>query len=421
MRRLRYASVAAVMIILSVLIMFGAGSAAISSSAEAVATTQTLAVSSTTGWQETSLYLTAGQKFTVQYVSGCWTVDHRNFPCVGPEGYSSQEDAKIYQDCKFDGLNNYGILYGIVGQVANAAFPIGRGGTFTATAPGSHVVGAGNSGYLYLRINDTCLTDNSGSVTVRLGVLPAPTSTACPAAQVIGLHGMGEGPSPQKPRSYSSTIEHTLKALRSSAAHADVQTYDLPYPTTNWWTAAGIANDVQAGVKNLELRIAASISGCPQTPISLVGYSEGALVINNWMQAYNSQVGRIKALVLYGDPCSDNPYGTGSNGLTLSYRGLARIAIESPPILNLLLPSNACGPSEPFYPEPDINHSIPVRNFCIGKDPVCGQLFPETSAGKASQVSAVTQCLHQKSCPHYLYDGAETTAGGKWLAANSFN
>jgi hypothetical protein len=193
MRRLRYASAVAVMIILSVLITFGGASAAVSSSAEAAATTQTLAVSSTTGWQQTSLYLTAGQKFTVQYVSGCWTVDYRNFPCVGPQGYSSQEDAKIYQDCKFDGLNSYGVLYGIVGQVANGAFPIGKGGTFTATAPGSHVVGAGNSGYLYLRINDTCLTDNAGSVTMRLTVLPAPaqpvvvTKTALSADTVMGV------------------------------------------------------------------------------------------------------------------------------------------------------------------------------------------------------------------------------------------
>lgn len=179
MGRFRYISVVvAVMVILPILITSGTASAAPSSSAKAAATAQTFTVSSTTGWQQTSLYLTAGQKFKVQYVSGCWTVDYRNFPCVGPQGYSSQEDAKIYQDCKYDGNNNYGVLYGIVGQVANGAFPIGSGGTFTAVAPGTYEVGAGNSGYLYLRINDTCLTDNAGSVTMRLSILPPPPT--CP-------------------------------------------------------------------------------------------------------------------------------------------------------------------------------------------------------------------------------------------------
>src|ERR1700730_2648222 len=115
MGRVRYISVAvAVMVVLPLLITSGTASAAPSSPAKAAATAQTFTVSSTTGWQQTSLYLTAGQKFKVQYVSGCWTVDYRNFPCVGPQGYSSQEDAKIYQDCKYDGNNNYGVLYGIV-------------------------------------------------------------------------------------------------------------------------------------------------------------------------------------------------------------------------------------------------------------------------------------------------------------------
>lgn len=180
MGRFRHMSVVAVMVILSILITSGAASAAPSSSMKAAAAAQTFTVSSTTGWQQTGLYLTAGQQFKVEYVSGCWTVDSRNFPCVGPQGYSSQEDAKIYQDCKFDGNNNYGVLYGDVGAVANGAFAIGAGGSFTATAPGSHVVGAGSSGYLYLRINDSdaCLGDNAGSVTMRLSVLPPPPT--CP-------------------------------------------------------------------------------------------------------------------------------------------------------------------------------------------------------------------------------------------------
>lgn len=129
---------------------------------------ETVTVSSTTGWQPTNIYLTNGERFSVKYVSGSWTVDYRNFPYVGPGGYSNQEDAKIYQDCKYDGNVNYGVLFGIVGQAANAAFSIGEGGSFTAVAPSHYVVGGGNGGYLYLKINDTCLTDNAGSVTMQI-------------------------------------------------------------------------------------------------------------------------------------------------------------------------------------------------------------------------------------------------------------
>jgi pimeloyl-ACP methyl ester carboxylesterase len=129
-------------------------------------TVKTITVSSTVGWQSTNILLKDREKFTVKYVSGTWTVDYRNFPYVGPGGYSSQEDAKIYQDCKYDGINNYGVLYGIVGD--GRGFSIGEDGNFTAVAPSHYVNGGANVGYLYLRINDTCLTDNAGSVTMQI-------------------------------------------------------------------------------------------------------------------------------------------------------------------------------------------------------------------------------------------------------------
>ena len=60
------------------------------------------------------------------------TANARNFPYVGPGGYSEQEDAKIYQGCKIDTSITYGVLLGSVGSAPNGAFPIGQGGTFTA-------------------------------------------------------------------------------------------------------------------------------------------------------------------------------------------------------------------------------------------------------------------------------------------------
>ncbi|HEX3958963.1 MAG TPA: protein kinase [Trebonia sp.] len=123
-------------------------------------TSSAVTVSSTTGWQKTQVSLKPGTEFNVTYVSGSWSVDYRNFPYVGPGGYSEQEDAKIYQGCKTDTSETYGVLLGTIGTAPGAAFPIGQGGAFSA----------GNGGNLYLRINDndTCLGDNRGSVTMTI-------------------------------------------------------------------------------------------------------------------------------------------------------------------------------------------------------------------------------------------------------------
>lgn len=82
---------------------------------------------------------------------------------MGPDGYASQEDARIYQLCKFDSNAAYGVLFGVVG-LTGQAFPVGSGGRFSAVAPSQDVSG----GYLYLRINDKCFSDNAGSVTVQI-------------------------------------------------------------------------------------------------------------------------------------------------------------------------------------------------------------------------------------------------------------
>jgi serine/threonine-protein kinase len=123
-------------------------------------TSSTVTVSSTTGWQKTQVSLKPGTDFNVIYVSGSWSVDYRNFPYVGPGGYSEQEDAKIYQGCKIDASETYGVLLGTIGAAPGTAFLIGQGGTFSA----------GNGGNLYLRVNDndTCLGDNRGSVTMTI-------------------------------------------------------------------------------------------------------------------------------------------------------------------------------------------------------------------------------------------------------------
>jgi hypothetical protein len=154
-----------------IVFMVGAASLGAVPLAQAATTVtgMTVTVSSTQGWQHTPLNLTAGQAYTVSYVSGTWTVDHRNFPQVGPEGYSNSVDQTIYQGCKYNPGSNYAVLLGTVGDSATA-FPIGQGGIFNASSTGP----------LYLRINDddACLGDNQGSVKMYIStVVHAPFGT----------------------------------------------------------------------------------------------------------------------------------------------------------------------------------------------------------------------------------------------------
>ncbi|MER7870075.1 hypothetical protein ABTZ90_23945 [Streptomyces cellulosae] len=116
-------------------------------------------VSSTEEWQQMPLSVDKGERFTVSYVSGSWTVDERNYPRVGPGGYEPAVDRKIYQPCKFAPSQPFGELLGRIGENGRA-FPVGAGGTLTARS----------SGTLFLRINDAdrCLGDNDGSITVAM-------------------------------------------------------------------------------------------------------------------------------------------------------------------------------------------------------------------------------------------------------------
>lgn len=146
--------------------------------ASSAANTEKFAISSTTGWQQTPFTLKAGEVYALGYVSGSWTVDYRNFPWVGPGGYSNSVDSQIYQGCKYLPSRNYAVLLGAVGN--GQTFAIGTGGTFQAST----------SGPLWLRINDddACLGDNAGSVTMKIETQPAMVT------KVMNYAGYSVGP-----------------------------------------------------------------------------------------------------------------------------------------------------------------------------------------------------------------------------------
>jgi hypothetical protein len=118
-------------------------------------------IESTVGWQYSNAILSEGLSYTVKATAsgpdgkaGTWTVDYRTWPPVGPNGYDSDTDGKIYVGCKLASDDKpYGLLLGRIGEDGDA-FEVGAGRTFQAN----------RNGQLYLRINDQdrCLVDNQG-------------------------------------------------------------------------------------------------------------------------------------------------------------------------------------------------------------------------------------------------------------------
>jgi len=134
-------------------------------------------VASTKGWQSTGVRVAKGRMYGIWQTGGSWTVDHRNFQRVDGAGYPPAEDAKIYQGCKLNPKWPYGLLLARVGH--GPAFQVGRGDSFTARF----------RGVLYLRIHDAnqCLSDNAGSLKVRVARSVSPFGIARHVAPGLGL------------------------------------------------------------------------------------------------------------------------------------------------------------------------------------------------------------------------------------------
>ncbi|UIX28801.1 serine/threonine-protein kinase [Streptomyces sp. GQFP] len=134
-------------------------------------TTVNQVVQSATGWQPvTGVAVRRGDQVTVRFVSGAWTVDHRNIPKTGPAGYDADTDALLdgAKDCKVKPAAPFGTLLAVL--TGTKDFPVhtvGRRLTFRA---------AGN-GTLQLGINDSagaCSEDNRGALTVQVSVTHQP-------------------------------------------------------------------------------------------------------------------------------------------------------------------------------------------------------------------------------------------------------
>ncbi|MFD8002044.1 serine/threonine-protein kinase [Streptomyces mirabilis] len=128
-------------------------------------------VRSTTGWQSvTRLTVRQGDRVTVRFVSGEWTVDYRNIPVTGPTGYDALTDQSLEgaKSCKIKPAAPFGTLLARLSDSQDApVHTVGRKLTFRAA----------QNGPLQLGINDaagSCSEDNRGTLTVKVSVTHQP-------------------------------------------------------------------------------------------------------------------------------------------------------------------------------------------------------------------------------------------------------
>ncbi|MEU5923836.1 protein kinase [Streptomyces antimycoticus] len=119
------------------------------------------------GWQPaTTTPVRKGDKVSVRYTTGTWTVDAANLPLTGPVGHTRADDEALrfaWTDCKVNSDAPFGALLGRYPGNPRNPHAVGRAWHFQATRPG----------VLQLRINDrdgSCLDDNRGAITVTVQI-----------------------------------------------------------------------------------------------------------------------------------------------------------------------------------------------------------------------------------------------------------
>ncbi|MGO4417832.1 hypothetical protein AB4Z54_03420, partial [Streptomyces sp. MCAF7] len=137
-------------------------------------TTKTkVTVRATTGWQLAAVTtpIRKGDRVTVRYTRGTWTVDHREreLPYVGARGLSAADDQSLdfAKSCKVNSGARFGTLLGRFWGDAKPgpAHSVAPEWSFRAA-----VGAAATRGALELRINDACLDDNKGTLDVTVSV-----------------------------------------------------------------------------------------------------------------------------------------------------------------------------------------------------------------------------------------------------------
>lgn len=260
---------------------------------------------------------------------------------------------------------------------------------------------------LVLVVAGTLLT-SSLSGALGLGGSAAEAGPECRPFAFIGVRGSGEtaglgGPVGDVSRRYDDLTRGRANAASTTA---------LSYPAVaveeviGSGTGETYRSAVVDGVTALRAEVDRLVYACPGTRFLLVGYSQGAHVISQFLEGLDSRgrfdgavVERIAGIALFGSPRftpGDGPVidqsVVGRNAYDRVRRGLfwPQGKVRSPSILS----------ATPY-------RSI-SRSYCLGGDIICQTPGP----GAAER-------LDRKTSPHYHYTDRSTEDAARWLSTRS--
>ncbi|MGW0809817.1 cutinase family protein [Nonomuraea sp. NPDC002799] len=242
------------------------------------------------------------------------------------------------------------------------------------------------------------------------GKKPAGKKARC-AVKVIGVHGMGEGPDDHGYGFDSKSVLDTLSRVRKLASdhrRPAVETVMLRYPTTtpqSLFSGRGgplqpmrkMAAAVKVGVTRLEDEIEKWQRYCSTTKFGLVGYSEGAWVIDAYLSQRADEDGwktvydLVRGVQVYGDPQWPDKYAVGPGQAFFLAKGYPEFRLSASPY------------------EQDV---LPFQSFCLKGDVICDR-------GRKALIvdaKALYACIHSTpTCVHQQYTKKATKRGAAWL------
>ncbi|KAK0553321.1 hypothetical protein OC846_002564 [Tilletia horrida] len=200
-------------------------------------------------------------------------------------------------------------------------------------------------------------------VTVALALVGASASNAsplepraCPPYEIITARGTSAAQGDTT--GYTGMLNQALASLPGSTH------YDVVYPAS-----LDFYNSIQAGARDLGAHIRNGITFCPNQKYALIGYSQGAEVINTYLQdvtpSNNANIyNQIKAVVHIGNPSHSpyNPSNYDENGgrTTDPYAGGGIAGFKTQPLTAYI-------------------YSGKLRDICYNYDTICAFTEPKPS------------------------------------------
>jgi hypothetical protein len=185
-----------------------------------------------------------------------------------------------------------------------------------------------------------------------------------------------------------STVAAYVQRTANLLPPSETEYLSLPYPAAS--VGPDYFNSVDAGWQGLQAIIRTRVSECPQIRIAVVGYSQGAHVVNEALQFLERSdpgaLGNIRAALLIADPRAD---ATAPYHLPVTVSG---DPAPSPQNGGILTPRTL----------PDAIHDRAV-SFCISGDLVCDA----PDKGFALLIQAIFSAIHTEGykacCTNFFF------------------